>query len=202
MGHRVHLQCRSISHTNITFSAARKTNPVHSSFDLNIWLQLLHIRGDGELDLSPEAVAVARPSDTSVGIGALLEAVVFFAEDLGYIHRFAWNPLPYIAPAWVIEALPGATVLNVVRAGRQVSHATPTRKPNISAIAVYGLWVLLLAWGNGDTTISNYYETPFAFSTAATLHPPRFITQRNQEQSARATCRLVYSRQNQRWRAG
>ena len=140
--------------------------------------------------------------DIRVGIGALLEAVVFFAEDLGYIHRFAWNPLPYIAPAWVIEALPGATVLNVVRAGRQVSHATPTRKPNISAIAVYGLWVLLLAWGNGDTTISNSYETPFAFSTAATLHPPRFITQRNQEQSARATCRLVYSRQNKRWRPG
>ena len=56
----------------------------------------------------------------------------------------------------------GATVLHVVRAGRQVSHATPTRKPNISAIAVYGLWVLLLAWGNGDTTISNYCITPLA----------------------------------------
>ena len=61
---------------------------------------LCHIRGEAEFDLSPEAVAVARPSgsscdglryrqDTSVGIGALLEAVVFFAEDLGYIHR-AW----------------------------------------------------------------------------------------------------------------
>ena len=27
-------------------------------------------------------------------------------------------------------------------------------------------------FGNGDTIISNYYESPFAFSKAATLHPP------------------------------